>query len=682
MNKAIKVYLWLIAFFPLIFDRNLAFFSSSTEKALFVRGFIFLAGFTFLFLFFYKKSFRYEIFEKIKRYIKNPILISLLVFLLFYIISTIFAIDKYSAFWGNLERGEGLVGLIYLVLFFLFSLLIFEKKDWLLFYKISLFVTSILVLKELIQFSGGLGRPSSFFGNPTFLAGYFLFSIFCSLIVLNEEKNIVWKLFSITSIIFSILGIFITETRGTIVGLAVGFFIAFIYGIIKGADIYYKKINLRTISIILFFVFFIFLAFFISTKNNEIWHKIPGFSRVADISNLDNTTQTRFLMAKLSINAIDPIQNGLKKFVVGWGPENFSLAYGKYFNPKQFSFELSWFDRAHNKFLDLLVMTGIFGLVSYCIIWISIFVKIFIKRKYSLVNVAILIFSVSYLTHLAFIFDHISTSIPFFIFLSYVIYFSEYGDERVINIKNKKFFEILISIILTGVIFFSGFLFIRNDFIGYIQMRKYNNLINKNDTKLVVNKINTVFSPFTTAQFNIREHFLLFVDEYYRGDSDNLRRLSDISIVRGQELVKKNPYRNKLLLILSNIYLNKSQKLNDTNIIIAGEKYFYKVLELSPNRSDFNYNLALNLFVQKKYDESFIYFEKSADLNGGMFIKESEKIYENLFKHFFETKNKQDFIRTAKRLKENNYANSNVLDSIIDYINKNNKWPKIDFEYY
>ena len=339
MSKVIKVCLWAVPFTPFMVD-NFAFFPFNTGENLFARGLITLVSILFLIYFLSERKFRGGVVDKVKIVIRNPLFISVLSFVFIFIISTIFAINKYNAFWGTIERTEGLVGIIYFFSFFIFSLFIFEKKDWMNFFKLGLLIAFVFVFKEIIQSLNGAGRATSFLDNPTFLAGYLLFSIFCSFAVWGEVKNKFWQYFSVCIFILSIIGIFLAQTRGTLVGLVIASVCIFIYAFIKGKDVSLGKFNLRKTSIIILCSIFAFSAIFIATRKSEIWQKIPILGRVAVISGTDSTTQTRLISDQLSLRAVNPKTNGFKKFLIGWGPENFSLAYGQYFNPKQFDYEV------------------------------------------------------------------------------------------------------------------------------------------------------------------------------------------------------------------------------------------------------------------------------------------------------------------------------------------------------
>lgn len=689
MNKVIKVCLLALTLTPLIVDKSV-FAPYVSGESIFIRGILVIVSILFTIYFFYKKEFRSGVVEKVKRIIRNPLFLAISAFIFITIVSTIFAVDKYGAFWGNLERAEGLVGLISFFSFFLFSLLIFEKKDWLWFFKLILLVTLVLVIEEFIQYAKGLARPNSFVYNPTFLAGYLLFSIFSSVVVFKEsiqgsgliEKG--WKYLSLIVIILSTIGIFLTQTRGSILGLAVGFTSVFIYGVAKGRSITYKNFNLRKVSIIILCCIFAFGALFMFTRKSEFWQKVPGISRVAVISSEDATTNTRLLTAGLSLDAVNPVKNNLKKMLIGWGPENFTLAYQRYLNPLQFKYENRWFDRAHNKLFDVLVMSGIFGLIAYLTLWFFFFKLTLKKKEFLLINAGLLFVGISFFVHLLFIFDHITTYIPFFAVLSFAVYLTV-SDKSEIESKNNNHNKIKI---IAGVFFciltiFLSFVFFRGDIPSYMDMKEYLSLKKANNPELMLSKVDRIFSPFTVAQANIRNDFLVTYGSNTDTKNTTLVKLNEIATAKEEEFINKRPFDSRSLVYLANVYSGKGKDLKDQSLLEKGEGYFRKVVALAPNRPDSNYGLALNLYYQMKFGESFVYFEKALDLDRAFFSKEIKRInsiYFSFIQYFYTLKDKDNFIKATARLKANNYEGSAILDQIIEFINKNNTWPVVNFK--
>lgn len=214
-------------------------------------------------------------------------------------------------------------------------------------------------------------------------------------------------------------------------------------------------------------------------------------------------------------------------------------------------------------------------------------------------------------------------------------------------------------------------------------MYKFKILLEKGDINIILNKINSTFSPFTLAQSDIRSGFLTFLQNNYDINSVNINKLVNIDFEKEEEFLKKVPFDFKNKTLLARTYTNIGKASNNIEFLKKGEVHFNELISFSPNRPDYKYSLALNLLFQKRFDEAFIYFEESFNLSPGLFAQnKSEKIedvYINLLKYFYQRKNLDSFIKTANRLSINNYSDGASLTKIIDYIEKNKTWPKINF---
>jgi hypothetical protein len=162
---------------------------------------------------------------------------------------------------------------------------------------------------------------------------------------------------------------------------------------------------------------------FVATRQSSLWQKIPGLNRLAVISLKDNTTVSRILTAKVALRSVDPREKNIDKLLLGWGPENFLIAWNKYYDPDIFQYDSASLDRAHNKVLDVLVMNGIFGMISYLAIWFFAFKRLLAKGGQIKYQSALLFFGVSYFVQNLFVFDSIVTYTPFFAFLSFLIFY-------------------------------------------------------------------------------------------------------------------------------------------------------------------------------------------------------------------------------------------------------------------
>lgn len=697
MKFAIKLCLWALAFVPLIVDHSV-FYPETTGKNLFIEVILVIIGILFTVNLFYSRDFREEIWLKLTKYLKNPIFLAVLAFILVFIISAIFAVDKYSAFWGSAERAEGLVGMAFFFAFFIFTLLVFERKDWLWFLRLSLFTSLILLSKQFIDLSGGLSRSGSFTGNPTYLSGYLLFSITSSLILMSEDKNRFFRYFSGTIIILSVIGIFMAQTRGTILGLGLGLVSVLIFCVLIGKGINYKKLNLRVTALTLLCLGIIFSGVFIFTRQNVVWQNIPGLSRLASLGQGErgDSTASRILTLQSGWDSIRPTQNGWKKTLIGWGPDNFILAYGRNYNPEQYKIELAWFDRAHNKFLDVWVMSGLFGLITYLVIWFTFFKFLFKKGTPQNLNevtlltrIGLLFFGASFLVHLLFIFDQISTSIPLFALLSFVAYLRtdlaiQKSKTLQLEAKSGKMIHNIlagVSIILTV---FLGFIFCKNTIPSYFQIRSFAALIKEADAVTIENKVDPVLTPFTSAQIDVRRVLLMVSNDIYnQKPKEDSARLLEKSLIVGEEYVVKRSSDFKFFGSLANVYSNAGFKFGNPEYLKRGEVLYLRMLDFVPDRPDVIYGLAVNLVQQERYQESFSHFEATFSHTPVVLNKDKEKfeaVYTRLVKYFYEQRDKDKFIKVVSRLKKNNYANSALLDQILDYLNSTGNWPRVDFK--
>ena len=111
---------------------------------------------------------------------------------------------------------------------------------------------------------------------------------------------------------------------------------------------------------------------------NAAWVNNLPEGRLLQISTSDTTAQTRFWVWGEAWKGFQ------ERPILGWGPENFTAVYDKFFNPNFYTPGVqteTWFDRAHSVFFDYLAETGILGLLAYLAIFVAFYVEFFKSRK-------------------------------------------------------------------------------------------------------------------------------------------------------------------------------------------------------------------------------------------------------------------------------------------------------------
>lgn len=375
---------------------------------------------------------------------KKPLFVAVSIFAVVFLLACAFAYDPHAAFWSNYERGEGGFQLIHYYLFFALSVLLLKKEEeWKNIFKFSLIAAGGMILYGIAgnymvpgtigPYAGGSppatwwhklidGRFQGSLGNPAYVAPYLIFSIFYAaylwLAAKTAGKLTKWKTagYAALIIIFSVFFV-LSQTRGAFLGLAVGVFALVLYVVFSGA-----KTVRKWGSIVLLVLVLLGVGLY-SVRNVPFVQNLPE-GRLLQISTSDTTAQTRFWVWG------EAWKGFLDKPVLGWGPENFSTVYDKYFDPRFFVPGVAgetWFDRAHSVFFDYLSETGILGLLSYLSIFAIFYWEFFRKHRrieaHSVERGLVFALPVAYLVQGIAIFDVLPMYISLFLFMAFANYY-------------------------------------------------------------------------------------------------------------------------------------------------------------------------------------------------------------------------------------------------------------------
>jgi len=346
-----------------------------------------------------------------------------------------FSLRPYLSFWGNAERMEGFWGLFHFVLWFLVLYIVFRiepefKKT--IFYSL-LIVHYIVSLKEISQYLQGINRPDSTFGNATFVGFFSVLMLFISLYFLKNADNLE-KFLIYVAIIFSIGNIIISETRGSILALGIAIPISLFYYFLTSN----VKLSYKILLSILLLILLIFSYYFI---NSEYAKYIPGLRRIYDTFRDPRAYMARYLAWGIFLNAWK------EKPILGYGLENSPIAYFKAFNPEIYNYEEVIFDRPHNKYIEILVTTGIVGGIAWLIFILSIFFAIFKNLEDRYLKTIMLGFILGYLGQNITLFDIQASYIPFFFGLSLLA-----PRINILEKKRKSYERLSLVVLIYGLL--------------------------------------------------------------------------------------------------------------------------------------------------------------------------------------------------------------------------------------
>ncbi|HEC94289.1 MAG TPA: hypothetical protein ENI56_02895 [Candidatus Kaiserbacteria bacterium] len=388
--------LFLLPFTVLLVSNSL-FFPFITGKGFFFRIVVEIAFGAWLILAAIDKKYRPK---------WTWISVLLVAFVVWMLIADLFAVNPQKAFWSNFERMEGWITLIHLLAFFIVSstVLTIEKK-WRAWWYTSLIAAMFVGIYGIMQLTGhaqitqGGVRLDASLGNAAYLAVYMLFNAFIAgwLAFTTKHKWLRYVLFA--SAIFFAFILFSTATRGTILGLAGGIFLA---SVLAAFTMGKRVRGIATGAVIL--VLLIAGGFWAMKDTGVIRHD-PVLSRIASISLSQG--DVRFSIWHIAF------EGAVARPIVGWGQEGFNYIFNTYYNPSLYKQE-QWFDRAHNEFLDWLTQGGVPAFLLYLLLFGSVVVTLWRAPFSRAEQIAITALLAGYAFHDLFVFDNIISYILFF----------------------------------------------------------------------------------------------------------------------------------------------------------------------------------------------------------------------------------------------------------------------------
>ena len=363
----------------------------------------------------------------------TPLRVALALGFLAAFVSSVSGVDLMRSLWSTQERGLGLVALLH---FAVLAFVLAEVRSHISLTRyatvsiaVSVFAASFSFVQIVdpmffLESSGGPvgfgGRPGSFLGNPTFLASYLLPHIFLALwlsvVSWRERRGVQTALYAGGSLL-SIAVIFMTQTRGALIGLTLGFFVlgvmlVFRHGSVRLA----KRVTLRSVGLALLALIVAAGVGFWFTRSAALWQSVPGVRRLTTLSLTSPEIQPRLITLAISWDAFR------ERPILGHGFENFKYPFDRHYDPKllRYGFGETYFDKPHNVFLEHLVDGGIVGLVAYCALFLSLGYVALRSRDQFVLGLAVSGALAAHVVNNAFVFETFGSWLAFFLVFALV----------------------------------------------------------------------------------------------------------------------------------------------------------------------------------------------------------------------------------------------------------------------
>jgi len=586
---------YLVLFTPLVVNTQF-FFPFVAPKTIFFRIIVGIILAAYLFLVMKNRVYRPRI---------SPLTVAVVLFLAIFILASFAGINLHRSFWSTNERMTGILTMLHLLAFFIVLSSVWkERKDWERALGVSIIVGVILSLYILMgnQLST---RGGGTIGNTTFMATYLFFDIFFAAILFLAKRGW-WQIFSGVSLAAMLPVLFDSSARAAVGSFWGGLFLLGLGYLIFSRKKVFQRIALTIILVLLISV--IVLAVF-----------QPPF--VKDGAG----TFLKEMVPRFAV-----WETGWKGFldrpILGWGPENFIVAFNKYFNPCMFSScggEI-WFDRVHNIVLDTLVTTGVVGFLSYLAVFgVAIYgllrsIPKIVERRYIFFPLGLIVLLLAYFFQNLFVFDMINTYLVFFLSLGFIGFLTQHQPVEEKEARTRRVNPVFGSLIVIAAISIL--------WLGNIQPLMANRYLIKTVSSQEVGQVSLFFHKALNSwmeKYEPREYFaqkmMGAADSSVEGEArKEFQAAFDLAEAEMEKSVEENSLDFRPRLFLGELYLRSNRFSGNPEKLSQAEKTLIQAIGLSPTNQQGYWNLAEVKLAQGKLDETVSLLKKAVELEPGV----------------------------------------------------------------
>ena len=390
----------------------------------------------------------------------SPLLVIFAAYVVIVLLSSVFGVSPQRSIWSTYERMQGFVGITHWFAFILVLTSVFRTwADWRMLLTANVSIGVFIALLGLSEHLGiwtltpAVSQPRIIvtLGNPTYVGGYLLVSAliasgFLGYSLLNRSTTpprqararrrrrakgrdlrgsrvsteTLWRLFWVAAIVLDLWVLYLSGTRGAFIGLGGG-----VLALATGYILWGSLRHLRLLSMALVISVAALVLVLGLVRNTSAFASIAGSSsmlaRIALIGPDDDSFRGRINTAVTGLKAY------VDKPLLGWGPENFTIAHDRYLTAEIVAQAVVSFDQAHNKPIEELTTKGAVGLAGYMAIWL--YMLWVIARRVSKQEPQGQIFTLflggalaAYFVQNLFLFDTPGTVPQFYLLLGYATY--------------------------------------------------------------------------------------------------------------------------------------------------------------------------------------------------------------------------------------------------------------------
>jgi hypothetical protein len=343
----------------------------------------------------------------------------------------------------------------------------------------------------------------------------------------------------------------------------------------------------------------------------------------------------RFYAWKIFIDAFK------KKLLFGWGPETMPIAFFSNFDPRIFNYEQAIFDRPHNKFIEILVSTGIFGFLSWLLIFLTFIYYVFKTNINFYQKSALLAFLFSYLAQNFSLFDMQASYILLFYGLSLVTQKIEFKE-------NKERFIRPYLILISGLSLIMIIIHLQHLYV----VRKIISYLRESDPKIAgegFHRLSEIAGPFLSEEAHMVMNYLSVNIDKIK-DTQTFFNFYD-TIKKAYEKDSKDYKTNNAYLVFKIMLINVQRQIGQdpSKEIQETQKTYENLISMYPNLHEIYINYAKFLYENGQKEKA-----KKILTQGEKIAKDYPKyyLYEAVF-YFSLNENKLAYEKLNLALKNN-----------------------------
>lgn len=519
-------------------------------------------------------------------------------------LSALFSPARNRAMFGDFERMGGVWALLHYLMFYALLRVFFRPKEWTLFANLSLGVSAVVSAIAIYEGSHRSGAVSTV-GNSGLLALYLFFGVGLAVyLAFRVERKWLKPVFALAALL-NIYAIVLSHNRSSLLGLAVAAAVAGAVYFFLGAK--HRK-AIAALGLVLVVSFGLALTLVIKAPDSWAAKHMPGA-----LARVGASEANRLVLWNAALEGFRD------RPLVGYGPENFHLAWSANFQPKVYSVTTEQrVDRAHNIMLEVLSTTGVIGFVAFLAMWAALFFSVSAGLREKVLTLSegtfFVALSAGYLIALGFWFIDVNSFVPWIALTAFLA--SKLSGGQVMEFESFRPMELRTKLVLGGAFAaIAASLWLHTFETVRVSRLLYRTQIAQSDMPTTLHLFFKVFdSPApqsTHTPYLFGRYMGWLVPRLNKHEmSSSTRPLLDTAFAQGiveMEKERKRDPRNELIYLQqARLALLASAYYGHPGFYNHAVKSLEQAVQLSPKRVQPKLVMAYTLMMGKQFDEAEI----------------------------------------------------------------------------